>query len=80
MKCPKCQNVALKTDLLDGFLPVQHCPNCGGNWLMLEDYLQHKHKVPEATEELEHAVLEAEETESSTVPNDRSFDDKVSNC
>lgn len=32
---------------------------------MLEDYLQHKHKVPEATEELEHAVLEAEETEKA---------------
>ncbi len=65
MKCPKCQTVELKAERLDGFLPVQHCSDCGGNWLMLEDYLLHKHEVPVASPSLANAALEAEETEKA---------------
>jgi Zn-finger nucleic acid-binding protein len=40
MECTACHNAKLKPSYLEGLIPCHTCPACGGNLLMLTDYLR----------------------------------------
>lgn len=39
MRCPTCKTDTLKPSYLEDMLPAHHCEHCGGDWLMLKDFL-----------------------------------------
>ncbi|WJG10039.1 zf-TFIIB domain-containing protein [Aliiglaciecola sp. LCG003] len=63
MECPKCQTGNLTLSYLELFFCVQTCNGCGGNWVLIEDYVKWKDQHPEyayidvdVTEDLDDAV------------------------
>lgn len=52
-KCPTCQNVELRRNLLEGGLPVHECLTCGGLWLSAKEYLAWLNSQPSSTEEIQ---------------------------
>lgn len=48
MKCTSCKNGNLVPAYLEDMLPCHSCDNCGGNWVMLKDYLRWKEQHGEA--------------------------------
>lgn len=40
MKCTSCNDGSLSSSHLEGLFPCQTCSNCGGNLIMLTDYLR----------------------------------------
>ncbi|AKJ43474.1 zf-TFIIB domain-containing protein [Pragia fontium] len=65
MQCPKCKTGVLQPTRLDNLIPVHTCNACGGNWLILEDYLRYKGQLPESAELPNDVVVESEETKSA---------------
>jgi Zn-finger nucleic acid-binding protein len=39
MKCTSCKQGTLSHGYLDDLFPSHNCDHCGGNWVMLSDYL-----------------------------------------
>lgn len=46
MKCTRCKQGELKSDFLDDTIPCRTCDACGGNWILLRDYLGWKERNP----------------------------------
>ncbi|UYZ83227.1 zf-TFIIB domain-containing protein [Entomomonas sp. E2T0] len=70
MKCPSCQQGELKYSQLEEFLPCQTCNHCGGNWLLLIDYLswQSVTKFAATTDETHtNTTIEADESSHALI-------------
>ena len=63
MKCPKCNGKHLVQNFIEGLFRSHACKNCGGNWLLVEDYVAWKERNPEY-EFTQEAAFEAEDTNS----------------
>ena len=49
MKCTSCKQGSLQPAYLDQLFPCHTCDHCGGNWVMLADYLAWKETHPDFT-------------------------------
>lgn len=47
MQCSSCKSGTLKPSYLDDLFPCLSCDNCGGNFIMLSDFLRWKDANPE---------------------------------
>ncbi|WP_412971855.1 zf-TFIIB domain-containing protein [Glaciecola sp. MF2-115] len=47
MNCTSCKNGALRPSFIDGLFRAHTCTNCGGNWILVEDFVSWKEKNPE---------------------------------
>ncbi|WP_428036621.1 zf-TFIIB domain-containing protein [Amphritea sp.] len=47
MKCPICKKGNLVPSFLEGLFRAHTCDDCGGNWLLIEDYVAWKERHPE---------------------------------
>ena len=64
MKCPKCNGKHLVQNFIEGLFRSHACKNCGGNWLLVEDYVAWKERNPEY-EFTQEAAFEAEDTKNA---------------
>ena len=46
MKCPACKSGNLVSGYLEDLFLARTCDHCGGNWLLLEDYLHWLQRTP----------------------------------
>ncbi len=67
MQCPKCKVGVLQHAYLDNIFPCRTCDRCGGNWLMLDDYLQYKSQLENLASSDESLSFEAEETKHALI-------------
>ncbi|WP_432464197.1 MULTISPECIES: zf-TFIIB domain-containing protein [unclassified Agarivorans] len=44
MNCTSCKNGALFPSFIDGQFRAHTCSNCGGNWILIEDYVSWKER------------------------------------
>lgn len=44
MNCTSCKNGALFPSFIDGQFRAHTCSNCGGNWILIEDYVAWKER------------------------------------
>lgn len=44
MKCTSCKNGTLIPSFIDGQFRAHTCSNCGGNWILIEDYVAWKER------------------------------------
>ncbi|NKF50464.1 hypothetical protein G3R49_07755 [Shewanella sp. WXL01] len=47
MNCTSCKNGALFPSFIDGQFRAHTCSNCGGNWILIEDYIAWKEQNPD---------------------------------
>jgi len=47
MKCTSCNEGELTPGFIDNLFRAHVCNNCGGNWVLIEDFLSWKEKNPE---------------------------------
>ncbi|MBO9490680.1 zf-TFIIB domain-containing protein [Endozoicomonas sp. G2_1] len=47
MKCTSCNNGSLIPSFIDDLFRAHTCQNCGGNWILIEDYVSWKDRNPE---------------------------------
>ncbi|WP_064608261.1 TFIIB-type zinc ribbon-containing protein [Photobacterium sp. J15] len=47
MKCTGCKVGALAPSFIDGLFRAHTCTHCGGNWILIEDYVSWKENNPE---------------------------------
>lgn len=47
MKCTSCKLGNLAPSFIDGQFRAHTCDNCGGNWILIEDYVSWKERNPE---------------------------------
>ena len=47
MKCTACQQGNLKPSFIDELFRGHTCDHCGGNWILIEDYISWKERHPE---------------------------------
>lgn len=47
MKCPSCASGHLFPDFIDDNLRSHKCNSCGGDWLLIEDFVSWKERHPE---------------------------------
>lgn len=47
MNCTSCKNGALRPSFIDGLFRAHSCTNCGGDWILVEDFVSWKEKNPE---------------------------------
>ena len=66
MRCTSCKNGNLNPSYLDKLFRAHTCDNCGGSWVLIEDYVSWKENHPEhefvaadveAVEESDKAIL-----------------------
>lgn len=64
MECTACNSAQLKPSYLEGLIPCHSCSACGGNLLMLTDYLRwlEQNENPEFVSD-EGSIRQAEDTE-----------------
>ncbi|WP_447895028.1 MULTISPECIES: zf-TFIIB domain-containing protein [unclassified Vreelandella] len=63
MKCTACQEGKLVPSFLDSLFRCHTCENCGGNWLLIEDYISWKERHPEHVFDDDHIEnIDAEDT------------------
>lgn len=64
MRCPGCKGANLNPSFLDDLFRTHTCKDCGGSWLLIEDYVTWKERNPEYT--LSHdASFEVEDTKQA---------------
>jgi Zn-finger nucleic acid-binding protein len=49
MRCPGCRNTNLIPSFLDDLFRAHTCKDCGGSWILIEDYVTWKERNPEYT-------------------------------
>lgn len=64
MKCTSCKEGVLSPSFLEGLFRAHTCTVCGGNWVLIEDYVAWKERHPEHTFS-EKADFEIEETKNA---------------
>ncbi|WP_395343744.1 zf-TFIIB domain-containing protein [Ningiella sp. W23] len=47
MNCTSCKNGVLRPSFIDGQFRAHTCTNCGGNWILVEDFVSWKEQNPE---------------------------------
>ncbi|MBF7073410.1 zf-TFIIB domain-containing protein [Glaciecola sp. MH2013] len=47
MNCTSCKKGLLQPSFIDGLFRAHTCNNCGGNWILVEDFVTWKEKNPE---------------------------------
>ncbi|MDH2433468.1 zf-TFIIB domain-containing protein [Pokkaliibacter sp. MBI-7] len=47
MKCTSCNQGELKPSFIDSLFRAHTCSHCGGNWILIEDYVTWKERHPE---------------------------------
>jgi Zn-finger nucleic acid-binding protein len=47
MKCTSCNESNLMPSFIDNLFRAHNCNHCGGNWILIEDFLSWKEKNPE---------------------------------
>ena len=47
MNCTSCNFGVLKPSFIDGLFRAHECSKCGGNWILVEDFVSWKEKNPE---------------------------------
>lgn len=47
MKCTSCKQGELIPSFIDGQFRAHTCSNCGGNWILIEDYVYWKERNPQ---------------------------------
>lgn len=57
MHCPQCKSGELNPSYIDKLFRGHTCGECGGNWILIEDYVSWKERHPE------HSFTEANVTE-----------------
>ncbi len=56
MNCPGCKIGKLIPSYIDELFRAHTCPECGGNWLLIEDYIAWKERCPEHAFDKETAI------------------------
>ncbi|CDG53312.1 MULTISPECIES: zf-TFIIB domain-containing protein [Halomonadaceae] len=81
MKCTACQQGNLVPSFIDALFRSHTCDNCGGNWILIEDYISWKERHPEHVfDDTGVESVEAEDTGRRTdLPSDRRHYEQVSN-
>ena len=46
MRCPRCKQGNLQASFIDQQFRAHTCDNCGGNWILIEDYVTWKERHP----------------------------------
>lgn len=64
MKCTSCKAGVLSPSFIDGLFRAHTCTHCGGNWILVEDYVSWKENNP-AYSFSDDVSCEAEDTESA---------------
>lgn len=64
MKCPNCSDSELVPNFLEGQFRAHTCQRCGGDWLLIEDYVAWKERSPEYVFS-EDAIFEVEDTKKA---------------
>ncbi|WP_233468340.1 zf-TFIIB domain-containing protein [Zooshikella ganghwensis] len=62
LKCTSCRQGSLTPGYLDMLFPCHTCDHCGGNWVLLKDYLRWKEANPDY--QFEQATIEVEAEDS----------------
>lgn len=65
MKCPSCETGELLNSYLDDLFPCKTCNHCGGNWLLLADYLRWKDSHADAAIPPEDVNIELTESKKA---------------
>ncbi len=47
MNCTSCKNGFLKPSTIEGQFPAHTCTDCGGNWILIEDYVTWLERNPD---------------------------------
>ena len=47
MKCTQCNTGTLRPGFIDSLFRAHICDNCGGNWILIEDFVSWREKNPE---------------------------------
>ena len=47
MNCTSCNNGYLKPSFIEGQFRAHSCTSCGGDWILIEDYVLWKDRNPE---------------------------------
>lgn len=47
MRCTSCSDGVLKPSFIDELFRAHTCSSCGGNWILIQDYLAWKERNPE---------------------------------
>lgn len=67
MKCTSCREATLNSSYLEPQLPCYNCPVCGGNLLMLTDFLSWKENNSSAELTASSATVEIQETSKAMI-------------
>lgn len=64
MNCTQCLSGVLKPSFIDGLFRTHTCTHCGGNWILIEDFVTWKERNPdhEFTEEPDWQAEASEDT------------------
>ena len=63
MNCTSCNNGFLKPSFIEGQFRAHSCTNCGGNWILVEDFVAWKERNPNY-QFAENIAFESEATEN----------------
>jgi Zn-finger nucleic acid-binding protein len=64
MRCPSCGGTNLNPSFLDDLFRAHTCKDCGGSWLLIEDYITWKERNPEHIFK-QNVLLEVEDTKKA---------------
>ncbi|WP_196140285.1 zf-TFIIB domain-containing protein [Aliikangiella sp. G2MR2-5] len=64
MNCTKCKQGSLSPSFIEGLFRAHTCTDCGGNWILIEDYVAWKERNPDVTFK-EDAVFEVDDTKTA---------------
>jgi len=64
MKCTSCKNGELTPSFIDGQFRAHTCSNCGGNWILIEDYVSWKECNPQFSFD-ENIKVEVDDTKTA---------------
>jgi Zn-finger nucleic acid-binding protein len=64
MKCPSCRGASLNPSFLDDQFRAHTCKDCGGSWLLIEDYVTWKERNPEYTF-IQEVLYEVDDTKNA---------------
>lgn len=67
MNCTSCKNGELLPNFIEGQFRAHTCSNCGGNWILIEDYVAWKERNPnyEFCTDISVQELDATDTKSA---------------
>jgi len=69
MNCPSCHNGFLRPNFIDGVFRAHTCGSCGGDWILIENYVTWKEKNPDYqfADNINFGLEDAEETKNAMI-------------